>query len=248
MFASRSRYGGSGRASIASHGESWATELDDTTESDFDDDAESESTDDELPVVRYSNPYPQRQFSQPPRPREHSYPNNSSSNAPGIFASQLLNSSRPATEGGSNGSHFLRSLFSAPEAQPTTRSGGQSASRVAPRDPGRAEREAALRNVGARVEVIGVTQDYRFDHNVSTRPCDLSLRVLENLKWVAFNFKRELPGYTITKIEFILNDRLYERFQKTRDEFTRLGKSTKEMLLYHGTAASNVSRFKGWWG
>jgi hypothetical protein len=91
---------------------------------------------------------------------------------------------------------------------------------------------------------VEVTQDYRFNHNCTTRPCDLSLRVLENLKWVAFNFKRELPSYKITKIEFIKNDRLYERFQKTRDEFKRLGKSTKEMLLYHGTKAANVTRFK----
>jgi hypothetical protein len=247
MLSSRSRYGGTGRVSISSHGESWETVLDDTTESDFDD-VEDESTEDELPVIS-RNTYTQRQFSQPQRAREPSYPNNSSSNASGIFVSQLLNSSLPQPEDRKNGSKFLRALFSPPEAQPTSRrSEGQSTARVAPRDPGRAEREAALRNVGAHVEVIGVTQDFRFAHNVSTRPCDLSLRVLENLKWVAFNFKRELPGNKITKIEFILNDRLYKRFQKTRDEFKRLGKSTKELLLYHGTAASNVNRFKLWWG
>lgn len=256
------RYGGNGRASIASHGESWESELDDTTESESDDsyDSESDSTEEELTVVSHRHTHTQRHSSQPCQPRETHFRNNANSNGSGIYASQLLNASGPASDSRRNavdlGVHVLRSLFCPPEVQPThrsgrhatSRSGGQSTSRGAPRDPGRGEREAALRKVGAHVDVMGVTQDYRFDRNISTRPCDLSPRVLENLKWVAFNFKRELPGYRITKIEFIINDRLYERFRKTRDDLRRLGKSAKEMLLYHGTHADNVRRFKGRWG
>lgn len=104
----------------------------------------------------------------------------------------------------------------------------------------RQKREAALRRIGAHIDVVEVTEHYSLIPG--GRPCDLPVKALESLKWVKFNFTRELQHIRVRKIEFIWNDRLYERFQKTREEFKRQGKTTKEMLLYHGTKAGNVSR------
>lgn len=165
---------------------------------------------------------------------------NPNSTTPGVYASRLL-TRPPAEERRNRGESDQRQrreeavrVFCPPEGEMTRRSRGGGWSE------GRQEREAALRQIGAHIEVVEVIQNYELKRG--GRPCDQPPKVLKILKWVAFNFKRELPGHRITKIEFIRNDRLYERFRKTKEEFKRLGKTTKEMLLYHGTRPENVNR------
>jgi hypothetical protein len=210
-------------------------------------DSETEHDDDE---VEYAQPHTpaEEDDGAPRRNREYGgRTRNTNSAAPGVYTSQLL--TRPAVEERRNGgrgqsderqrredaARLLREIFCPPDDGETTRrstGGGWSEERQ--------KAEAALRQIGAHLEVVEVTENYELKQG--GRPCDQPLKVLEKLKYVAFNFKRELPGHKIIKIEFIRNDRLYERFRKTKEEFKRLGKSTREMLLYHGTSSENVKR------
>ena len=103
----------------------------------------------------------------------------------------------------------------------------------------RQEKKDALKLIGAWIEAVKVTGG-------RVGPgCDaihLSLPVLKQLKWVSWNFKRELPNTRIQKIEYVLNETLYDTFNKAKEEFRRHGKNTQEMLLFHGTKPENVNR------
>jgi hypothetical protein len=221
---------------------SWDAALDDGSETEYDDEAEYRQP--LTPVEEDNMRLPADTLAQlfsPGRSRENGRrTHNPNSTTPGVYTSQLLTRPR-AEERRNRGESDQRQrreeavrVFCPPEGETTRRSRGGGWSE------GRQEREAALRQIGARIEVLEVTPNYEL--KLGGRPCDQPPKVLKILKWVAFNFKRELPGHRITKIEFIRNDRLYERFRKTKEEFKRLGKNTKEMLLYHGTRSENVKR------
>jgi len=216
---------------------SWDAALDDDSETEYD--GEVEYRQPLMPVEEDNMRLPDDTVAQlftPGRRRTH----NPNATTPGVYASQLL--TRPQAEERRNRGESDRlqrreaavRVFCPPEGEMTRRFLGGRWSEE------RQEREAALKQIGAHIEVVEVTQNYELKWG--GRPCDQPLKVLKILKWVAFNFKRELPGHKITKIEFIRNDRLYERFRKTKEEFKRLGKTTKEMLLYHGTRSENVKR------
>jgi len=104
----------------------------------------------------------------------------------------------------------------------------------------RQEKKDSLKLVGAWIEVVKVTAGRVGPGGDAIH---LSLPVLKQLKWVSWNFKRELPNMRIQKIEYVLNETLYDVFSKAKDEFRRHGKNTKEMLLFHGTKPENVNRY-----
>jgi hypothetical protein len=254
MFALRrqNRNRGNSRGAMnnptSSQPTSWDEALDDGSETDYDD-GEAEYRQPLTPVEEDNMRLPDdivSHFSPGQSRKNGRRTHNPNSTTPGVYTSQLLtwppagekrnrgeSDQRQRGEEGQRGEEAVR-VFCPPEGETTrrSRSGGWSEERQ--------EREAALKQIGANVEVVEVTQNYELKRG--GRPCDQPLKVLQMLKWVAFNFKRELPEHRITKIEFIRNDRLYERFRKTKEEFKRLGKTTKEILLYHGTRSENVKR------
>ena len=247
MFGSRrqNRNRGNSRGAMnnptSSQPISWDAALDDGSETEYDD-GEAEYRQPVTPVEEDNMRLPDDIVAQlsPGRSRENGRrTHNPNSTTPGVYRSRLLLTRPPAGETRNRGESDQRQrreeavrVFCPPEGETTRRSRGGGWSEE------RQEREAALKQIGAHIEVVEVTQNYELKRG--GRPCDQPLNVLKNLKWVAFNFKRELPWHKITKIEFIRNDRLYERFRKTKEEFKRLGKTTKEMLLFHGTRSENV--------
>jgi hypothetical protein len=103
----------------------------------------------------------------------------------------------------------------------------------------RQEKKDELKLVGAWVDVLKVTGGYIAP---GWDAIHLSLSVLKRLKWVSWDFKGELPNMRLTKIEYVLNETLYDTFNQTKAEFQRQGKDTKEILLFHGTKPENVNR------
>ena len=72
---------------------------------------------------------------------------------------------------------------------------------------------------------------------------ELSFDILAQLKMVCYNFKVGLPHKRIWKVEYVMNKALYEKFNETKQKFRAHGKSTKELLLFHGTKAKNINRY-----
>ena len=64
--------------------------------------------------------------------------------------------------------------------------------------------------------------------------------IVDHLKNVKTLFLKHLPGYRITKIEWIINPRLQEQFEDARQKLRNARRSTKEVILFHGTAPANV--------
>lgn len=109
-------------------------------------------------------------------------------------------------------------------------------------DPIRSGSERApIRIDGVAVAVchVSLLGSLRSGGNVS----DLTPAILEQMKTVKINFLENLPNYTISKIEYIMNDVLYIRFNNTRAEFRKTGRSTKEVVLFHGTNPQNINRY-----
>jgi hypothetical protein len=105
----------------------------------------------------------------------------------------------------------------------------------------RQEKENALKQIQAWVEVLKVNRRNSLENGGPA--IELSHRNLVRLAWVRHNFLKHLSNYRIQKIQFIYNDNLYKRFERTKIEFRRHGKPTKEMLLFHGTKPENVNRY-----
>jgi hypothetical protein len=103
---------------------------------------------------------------------------------------------------------------------------------------GDAAKANALKSVDAHVEVVRAPNYLRLEGDAM----NLSAEILEQLKWVVWNFRRELPHIQIIKIQYVMNETLYNLFEQTRREYRQQGKSTKEMLLFHGTKPENVDK------
>lgn len=105
---------------------------------------------------------------------------------------------------------------------------------------GEEEKAAALRMVDACVEVFSVSPGYGKFNNWGP-PQELSFNILTQLKFVCQNFQRGLD-WKITKIEYVMNAALYSIFNETKNTFRAHGKSTKEILLFHGTTSQNIDK------
>jgi hypothetical protein len=111
--------------------------------------------------------------------------------------------------------------------------------RRAARSAERQEKKDALKLVGVWIDVLKVTGGHI---GPGGDPVHLSFPILNQLKLVSSNFKGELPNLRLKKIDYVLNETLYDIFKQTKTEFRREGKDTKEQLLFHGTKAENVNR------
>ena len=69
---------------------------------------------------------------------------------------------------------------------------------------------------------------------------EVTPEIVDHLKSVKTLFMRHLPGHRIVKIEWIINPTLQEQFENTRQKLRKVRRSTKEVILFHGTAPANV--------
>jgi hypothetical protein len=67
--------------------------------------------------------------------------------------------------------------------------------------------------------------------------------MVETLKRVKELFVKGLPTFNIHQIDLIVNPKLQEAYEQTRQEFQRLGRSTTEAVLFHGTNPKNVDSY-----
>ena len=72
---------------------------------------------------------------------------------------------------------------------------------------------------------------------------NLTPAILKQMNIIKNNFMQNLPNHTIVRIEYIINDALYNQFNNTKAEFRKFGRNTQEVLLFHGTHPQNVDRF-----
>jgi len=73
---------------------------------------------------------------------------------------------------------------------------------------------------------------------------NLTKEIVWQLEQACNMFRKSFPDKTIIKIEYIMNDKLYNGFDDTRKRFRRQGTNTNEMILFHGTNPSNIDRYK----
>jgi len=71
--------------------------------------------------------------------------------------------------------------------------------------------------------------------------------MVEMLKRVKELFKQSLPMFDIHRIDLIVNPKLQLIYEQTRREFERLGRSTEEVVLFHGTNPRNVEPYSLAW-
>lgn len=101
--------------------------------------------------------------------------------------------------------------------------------------------KAALQRVGVTITVSQVSSLGSLTTKLDLR--DLTPAILKQMIIIKKHFLSRLPTYKIIKIEYVMNDTLYNQFNNTKSEFRRTGRNTKEWLVFHGTNANNVDRF-----
>jgi len=55
--------------------------------------------------------------------------------------------------------------------------------------------------------------------------------------------KDQAKQVKITKIEYILNDKLHEQFKRAKEELKKAGRTTDEIILFHGTESNNIESY-----
>lgn len=73
--------------------------------------------------------------------------------------------------------------------------------------------------------------------------CDLNKltsSMITQMQTITTQFTKNYP---VKKIEYIMNDSLYQQFQDTRSKFRSMGRGTHEIIAYHGTARANINRY-----
>ena len=96
----------------------------------------------------------------------------------------------------------------------------------------------ATREIGAAVGVR------RVEANATLTPLGLSelnADVIAQLKNVRTTFSTWLPAHQIVKVEWIINEKLRAQFETCREQLRQTGRSTQEILLWHGTQAANTT-------
>ena len=104
----------------------------------------------------------------------------------------------------------------------------------------RRKKKEVLRQVGVHVDVRRVKGGSLV---WGGNAIDLSPAILTQVGHVKDNFLKNLPNFRIIKIEYVMNDALYKIFNDTKAELRKHGRSTKEMLLFHGTNPQNVDKY-----
>jgi hypothetical protein len=73
---------------------------------------------------------------------------------------------------------------------------------------------------------------------------DLTPDMLEQLKGIKTVFSRTLPALPVTKVEWIVNEKLQAEFENCKEQLARHGRPTNEIILWHGTAPYNINRYR----
>lgn len=112
--------------------------------------------------------------------------------------------------------------------------------KAAERERQRQARQANARHpfVGAPIAVRRVNSWGISDGRLN----ELTPAILKQLKAVRDTFVRNFPNRSIKKIEYIMNDTLYDQFDSTRRQFQRMGRG-REIILFHGTKWSNIDSY-----
>ena len=72
---------------------------------------------------------------------------------------------------------------------------------------------------------------------------EISPEIVNLLKVVKELFSKSLPAHQVKKIEWIINPKLEEKFENTRQLLQKRGRSTTEVILFHGTAQQNINPY-----
>ena len=101
----------------------------------------------------------------------------------------------------------------------------------------------ALKGLGA-IDVSVLQVDSGGDFSWVGDATYLTPAIRNQIMSVKETFLKDLRSqYYIWKIEYVMNYHLYEKFSKAKEALRGLGKSTQEVLLFHGTKAENVDRY-----
>jgi hypothetical protein len=107
------------------------------------------------------------------------------------------------------------------------------------------ERQRQARLANARHPFVGSPIAVRRVNSLGIsdgRLNELTPAILKQLKAVRDTFVRSFPGRSIKKIEYIMNDTLYNQFDSTRRQFQRMGHG-QEIILFHGTKWGNIDSY-----
>ena len=66
---------------------------------------------------------------------------------------------------------------------------------------------------------------------------------LDFMKSVKETFSKTLSAKRVTRVEWIVNDKLRKQYNEAREAFRKAGRSTDEVILFHGTALGNVELY-----
>jgi len=72
---------------------------------------------------------------------------------------------------------------------------------------------------------------------------ELTPAIVSQLKNVCEKFEESCPSKRVIKIEYLMNDQLYEGFNATKRRFKRQGRHHSEKVLFHGTHPDNIEPF-----
>jgi hypothetical protein len=110
-------------------------------------------------------------------------------------------------------------------------------------DGGKGRKIEILNSLGVPVEVVWVDPWQRLVSGLFDPTEKLSVEIFTQLQWILYYFLLELPHKRIRKLEYVWNETMYRRFNETKEELRRWGKSTAECPLFHGTAPENIDRW-----
>lgn len=98
------------------------------------------------------------------------------------------------------------------------------------------QKEVGVRVVVQKAENGGVMRTAQL-HNLTSS-------VLEQIKVVKRKFSKSFPRFKISKIEYIMNDFLFNEFNMAKNALEREGRPVEEQILFHGTSStSNISKY-----
>src|SRR5438876_8549486 len=68
----------------------------------------------------------------------------------------------------------------------------------------------------------------------------LTPAMITQLKTVTEQFSKFHP---VKELHYVMNDYLYNQFNGTKAKFRKLGRSTREVLVFHGTDQKNINTY-----
>ncbi len=111
------------------------------------------------------------------------------------------------------------------------------------RERERAARQKRLDSIQSIGATAGIRRVERFGRLSNVDLDELTEDTINRLKQVKTIFTMGLPGLPVTQVEWIMNEKLRTEFDDCREQLRRAGRSTEEVLLWHGTQAKNITPY-----